>query len=146
MTNIFCSEGTAMKTLATIFITLFTAITLLPLDAHAIAGLRIKCDKKGATVYLDEEKVGTCPGNFTSKAGRRLLKIEQMSPNIFSSDICFIFSQYIELINGEVYTVDATLNAGIQKDYFEFNNKKNLIGRLRSDCNFSIFIEHMKIK
>ena len=100
-----------MKTLAVLFLILCATLTLAPADAQAISGLRVKCDQPGAEVFLNGKRLGTCPGNFTTRAGSYTLTVKKP----IDGDSEYLFRQEISLQDGEPMKIDATL----QRTYTE---------------------------
>ena len=94
-----------MKTLAALFLILCATLTLAPGDAHAISGLRVKCDQEGAEVFLNGKKVGLCPLKETFKAGTYTIELRKN----LSDQSYYFYKSALTLQDGNPGKVDAVL-------------------------------------
>ena len=73
--------------------------------AWAVSGLIVRCDVAGAAVHLNGSYQGTCPGKFTPSSGSYTLRISKG----IDTDTEWAYSQQINLTDGEITKVEATL-------------------------------------
>jgi formylglycine-generating enzyme required for sulfatase activity len=96
---------------------LVALLAVVSASAHAVAGLRVRCNVEGATVYLDGKAVGTCGGKpigTTASAGQHRLVIEKP----IDDDRVYRYQTELNLTDGNVETVDASLTATVTEDGF----------------------------
>lgn len=80
-------------------------LALLTTSAHAVSGLRVKCDMEGATVLLDWKEQGACPAKLTPSAGPHTLVVKKP----IDIDYDYSYNTDLNLSDGDVQTVEAVL-------------------------------------
>lgn len=103
-----------MKTISAVFLILCAMLALTPRDAHAIAGLRVKCDQEGAEVFLNGKMVGVCPLKETFKAGSYTVEVRKN----LSDKSYYYYKSPITLPDGVPVTVDAVLERVYPEEYW----------------------------
>lgn len=80
-------------------------LALLTTSAHAVSGLRVKCNMEGATVLLDWQEEGACPANLTPDAGPHTLVVKKP----IDVDYEYYYNTELNLKDGKIKTVEAAL-------------------------------------
>lgn len=88
------------------------ALVLLNCCSSNVSGLEVKCDEKGAEVFLDGKSVGVCPVNLTPSAGNHVLTVKKG----INADTYYFYESTIDLRNGESKSVSAKLGLRFKEE------------------------------
>lgn len=110
-----------MRTIAVCLFTFFAMAALAPREAHAVAGLMVRCDQEGAPVYLNGKLKGQCPARLTMKAGNYKLTIKKE----LEDESYYSYETQVSLVDGDIKKVDATLAHIYTEEYYYRTAAKN---------------------
>lgn len=88
------------------------ALVLLCNCSRNVSGLQVKCDEKGADVFLDGKRIGPCPVSLTPVAGSHILTIRKRND---ADTYCF-YESTIDVRNGEQLKVNAKLGLRLTEE------------------------------
>ena len=82
------------------------ALTPLFSCSGDVSGLQVKCNEKGAEVFLDGKSIGACPVSVTPKAGKYILTIKKG----IDADTLLFYESPITMQEGKPLKVNAKLS------------------------------------